>query len=100
MEPTEVLRRVGCSLLPGLHTPLLASPDLFGPVAAACLLPQVMLAAMDSAHHGCSRSSLLGDAVVVSLCLWAGLASFYRVFGVLVAPLLHFKHCLCLTGEC
>jgi hypothetical protein len=60
--------------------------------------PQVLLVAMDSTHHGCSRASLLGDAVVVSLCLWAGLAVLYRVFGVLVAPLLNIKHCLCLTG--
>ena len=59
---------------------------------------QVMLVAMDSTHDGCSRSSLLGDAVVVSLCLWCGLAALYRVFGVLVAPMLNFKHCLCLTG--
>lgn len=57
-----------------------------------------MLMAMDSTHHGCSRASLLGDAVVVSMCLWGGLAGLYRVFGLLVAPLLNFKHCLCLTG--
>ena len=60
---------------------------------------QVMLIAMESTHHGCSRSSLLGDAVVVSMCLWFGLSAFYRIFGIMFAPMLNFKHCLCLTGE-
>lgn len=70
-------------------------------LAMCCSLfrSQVMLVAMDSTHHGCSRTSLLGDAVVVSLCLWFGLAGLYRAFGVLVAPMLSVKHCLCLTGE-
>lgn len=134
IEPVEVVRRVVFSFIPGKHTPLLASPDLYGPVVATCILPQVrsngscfmllflrfvltsqillrfgfsdililvlqvMLVAMDSTHHGCSRSSLLGDAVVVSMCLWFGLAGLYRIFGVLVAPMLSAKHCLCLTG--
>lgn len=53
---------------------------------------------MDSTHHGCLRSSLLGDAVIVSLCLWFGLSGLYRLFSVLVAPMLTVKHCLCLTG--
>lgn len=98
VEPVEVFQRVGCSFVPGKHTPLLASPDLYGPTVAACILPQVLLVAMDSTHHGCSRSSLLGDAVVVTLCLWFGLSGLYRVFGIIVAPMLTTKHCLCLTG--
>lgn len=98
IEPIDVVKRVAFSFIPGKHTPLLATPDLYGPVVATCILPQVMLVAMDSTHHGCSRTSLLGDAVVVSLCLWFGLAGIYRVFGILVAPMLSAKHCLCLTG--
>lgn len=74
---------------------------------------------MDSAHHGCARSSLLRDAIGVSLCLWGGLSLFYRLlstllpilnmkqfdfylicrlFAFLVAPSIRIRHCLCLTG--
>lgn len=41
VEPGEVLRRVLSSFVPGRHSTLLASPDLYGPAVAACLLPQV-----------------------------------------------------------
>jgi hypothetical protein len=41
VEPAEVVRRVARAFIPGQHTPLLASPDLYGPVVAACILPQV-----------------------------------------------------------
>ena len=41
IEPSEVVRRVAWSFVPGKHTPLLAAPDLYGPVVAACILPQV-----------------------------------------------------------
>eukprot|EP00602_Paraphysomonas_sp_CaronLab_P012901 CAMPEP_0185040210 /NCGR_PEP_ID=MMETSP1103-20130426/37993_1 /TAXON_ID=36769 /ORGANISM="Paraphysomonas bandaiensis, Strain Caron Lab Isolate" /LENGTH=341 /DNA_ID=CAMNT_0027579409 /DNA_START=249 /DNA_END=1271 /DNA_ORIENTATION=- len=70
VDPLEVIRRMLCSFVPGTASSLLVSPDLYGPCVAAFALPQVLLLAMDSSHHGCSRSSLLGDAVVVSLCLW------------------------------
>jgi hypothetical protein len=46
VEPIDVVKRIIFSCVPGKHTPLLASPDLYGPVVAACLLPQVGFAWM------------------------------------------------------
>lgn len=98
VEPVEVLQRVANCFIPGRHSSLLATPDLYGPAIAVVSLPQVLLLAMDSSHHGCSRSYLLGDAVVVSLCLWMGLSIIYRLVAFLVAPTITLKHSLCLTG--
>ncbi len=62
----------------GGHSTLIDKPDLYGPTIAAFSLPQVLLLAMDSSHHGCARAALLEDAVIVSLCLWLGLTALYR----------------------
>lgn len=95
VEPQQVLQRVCSALLPGLHGPLLEQPDLYGPLLAAFLLPQVLLISMDG---GCSQSGLLGNAVVVSLCLWTGLSALYRILAFFVAPAIDMRHCLCVVG--
>lgn len=53
---------------------------------------------MDVSLHGCNRSSILGNAIVVSFCLWLGLSSLYRLLSYLFAPAIKLKHCLCMTG--
>lgn len=98
VDPIEVFQRILFCFIPGSHSALLTAPDLYGPTMAVFILPQILLLSMDSAHHGCARSSLLRDAIGVSLCLWGGLSLFYRLFAFLVAPSIRIRHCLCLTG--
>ena len=53
---------------------------------------------MGVTRHGCNQSALLGNAVVVSLCLWIGLSSFDRILAFVIAPTISMKHCLSITG--
>ena len=53
---------------------------------------------MGVTRHGCNQSALLGNAVVVSLCLWIGLSSLYRLLAFVIAPTIELKHCLSITG--
>lgn len=78
VEISTVIKRIMFSVIPGGHASIIDKPDLYGPTMAAFILPQVLLLAMDSSHHGCDRSGLLGDAVIISVCLWLGLTTFYR----------------------
>jgi hypothetical protein len=78
VEPQEVVYRVANSFVPGWHGHALVKPDLYGPLIAIFLLPLVLLIAMGGSRHGCNQAALLGNAVVVSLCLWCGLSALYR----------------------
>lgn len=98
IEPAEVLRRCLYAFLPFKHASILAAPDIYGPLVATLSLPQVLLFAMDTTHFGCTRSALLGDAVMVAMSLWLGLAAMHRLLSFLVAPGLNAKHCVCLVG--
>lgn len=98
IAPTEVVRRALFSLLPGHHAPLLQKPDFYGPMVAVFALPQVLLLCMGASASGCDRSDLLGNSVVVSLCLWGGLSFIYRLLSYVIAPTIELKHCLCMTG--
>lgn len=53
---------------------------------------------MGVTRHGCNQSALLGNAVVVSLCLWMGLSTLYRILAFIIAPTIEMKHCLSITG--
>jgi hypothetical protein len=53
---------------------------------------------METTRHGCSPTVQLGNAVIVSLFIWIGLSGLYRLLALLVAPSIHFKHCLSVTG--
>ena len=53
---------------------------------------------MGVTRHGCNQSALLGNAVVVSLCLWLGLSSLYRILTFMIAPTISMRHCLSITG--
>ena len=97
LHPSAFFRRVINSFLPGWHSPVLSNPDLYGPILAVFLLPQILLFSIES-KHGCNRTALLGNAVVVSLFLWFGLSAFYRFLAFLIAPAIEFKHCMCMTG--
>ena len=82
----------------GRHGPLLHDPDLYGPSIAVFTMPQVFLLCLEASEQGCDRSDLLGNAVVVSLCLWLGLSSLYRLLSFMIAPTIELKHTLCMTG--
>ena len=98
VAPETVLARIAYSFRPGAHSNLLAAPDFYGPLLAVMLLPQVLLLSIDVTRHGCSQSSMLGNAVVVSLSLWVGLSVLYRLLALVIAPGIQFKHCLSVTG--
>jgi hypothetical protein len=98
VAPETVLARVAYSFRPGAHSSLLTAPDFYGPLLAVLLLPQVLLLSIDVTKHGCSQSSMLGNAVVVSLSLWVGLSVLYRLLALVIAPSIHFKHCLSVSG--
>ena len=51
-----------------------------------CFVLQVFLVAVDTSRHGCHRSSLLGNGVVVCLCVWAGLSCIFWILSFLIAP--------------
>ena len=80
---------------------------------------------MEISKVGCNPTSQLGNAVVVSLCLWIGLSAIYRqlltfkisftllatallkrtscvnvyrVLAYVIAPPINMKHCLSMTG--
>ena len=97
VHPSAFFRRTINAFLPGWHSPVLSNPDLYGPILAVFLLPQILLFSIES-KNGCNRTALLGNAVVVSLCLWFGLSAFYRFLAFLIAPAIEFKHCMCMTG--
>jgi hypothetical protein len=42
--------------------------------------------AIDTSRHGCTRSALLGNGVVVCLCMWAGLTCIFRILSFIIAP--------------
>jgi hypothetical protein len=98
VEPSEVFIRICNSFIPGWHSPVLLKPDLYGPFIAVLMMPQILLLSMGVTRHGCNQSSLLGNAVVVSLCLWIGLSSLYRLLAFVIAPTLDMRHCLSITG--
>ena len=98
VAPAEVLARIGNALVPGRHGSALAAPDFYGPLLGVLLLPQILLLSIDVSLHGCRQTSMLGNATVVSLSLWAGLAVLYRLLALVIAPGLRFKHCLCVSG--
>lgn len=101
IEASQVLSRVTHSFVPGWHSPLLQLPDMYGPIIGVLLLPQVLLLSLGvgvDRHGGCSNTALLGNAVVVSLCLWGGLSALYRILAFVIAPTIELKHCLCVTG--
>ena len=98
ISPRDVLHRIINSILPGYHSSLLQNPDLYGPFIAVFTMPLVFLVCLEASKQGCDRSDLLGNAVVVTLCLWAGLSGIYRLLAFFVAPTIGLKHCLCMTG--
>jgi hypothetical protein len=53
---------------------------------------------MEISKVGCNPTSQLGNAVVVSLCLWLGLSTLYRILAYVIAPPIGLKHCLSMTG--
>lgn len=53
---------------------------------------------METGRIGCNPTSQLGNAVVVSLFIWFGLSGLYRLMALLVAPSIHYKHCLSVVG--
>jgi hypothetical protein len=59
---------------------------------------QCLLVSMEISRHGCNPTTQLGNALVVSLFIWLGLSTIYRLLSLLVAPSIEFKHCLCVTG--
>lgn len=63
-----------------------------------CIIIQILLLSMGVTRHGCNQSALLGNAVVVSLCLWMGLSTLYRILASIIAPTIEIKHCLSITG--
>ena len=78
VRPQDILDRITASYIPGRHRVFLKNPDLYGPLLAVLLLPQVLLLSMELSMHGCSQSSLLGNTIVISICIWLCLSTFYR----------------------
>eukprot|EP01035_Chromulina_nebulosa_P027670 gene27670-36420_t len=98
VESTQVISRIINSFLPGWHSPILLRPDVYGPLLAVFMLPQSLLLSMEISKVGCNPTSQLGNAVVVSLCLWIGLSIMYRLLAFVIAPPIGMKHCLSMTG--
>ena len=98
ITPEDVIDRIKNSMLPGQHGPILHHPDLYGPIMAVIGMPQVFLLCLEATEQGCERSELLGNAVVVSSCLWLGLSTLYRILSFIIAPTISLKHTLCMTG--
>mmetsp|Transcript_8914 Transcript_8914/g.14815 ORF Transcript_8914/g.14815 Transcript_8914/m.14815 type:complete len:736 (+) Transcript_8914:105-2312(+) len=98
IEPAGVVARIRNSFLPGWHTLVLVKPDLYGPLLAVFMLPQSLLISMEISRHGCNPTSQLGNALVVSLFIWVGLSSVYRLLALITAPTIELKHCLSVTG--
>lgn len=98
IKPAEVWSRVKLSFIPGTQKAILKSPDMYGPAMAVFLLPQVLLLSMEFTPHGCSQSALLGNTVVISLCIWVALSAVYRLLAYFVCPWMELKHCLCILG--
>lgn len=100
ITPVEVGTRLVRSFLPGWHASTLKKPDLYGPLLALATLPQVILLSLQvsAADDGCSHSAILGNAVVVTLCIWLGLSALYRLLSYVVAPSLTMRCCLSTSG--
>jgi hypothetical protein len=98
VSPLEILYRISNSFIPGKHSAILSKPDMYGPIIAVMSLPQVLLLSLEVHRSGCSQSSLLGNAVIVSLCLWIGLSLMYRILAYFIAPKLDLRRCLSITG--
>ena len=98
IAPAQVWTRILNSFIPGWHSPLLLKPDLYGPLIAVFIMPQILLLSMGVTRHGCNQTSLLGNAVIVSLCLWCGLSALYRLLAFVIAPTINMRHCLSVTG--
>ncbi len=92
----EVKQKIIDSFIPGRYEKFFTSPDLYGPILAVFLLPQVLLLSLSK--HGCNQFSLLGNTTVMTLFTWLGLSTLYRLLGFAMLPQLKFKHCLCITG--
>ena len=98
IKPAEVWSRVQLSFIPGRHRVFVRNPDMYGPAMGVFLLPQVLLLSMEFTHHGCSQSALLGNSVVITVCIWAALSAVYRLLAYFVCPWMEVKHCLCILG--
>jgi hypothetical protein len=92
----EVKQKIIDSFIPGRYEKFFTSPDLYGPILAVLLLPQVLLLSLSK--HGCNQFSLLGNTSVMSIFTWLGLSTLYRLLGFAILPQLKFKNCLCITG--
>lgn len=98
VEPDKVMGRILHSFFPGWHSPLLVHPDLYGPLLAVFLLPQTLLLCMETSKHGCNSNAQLSNAVIVCLLIWLGLATFYRLLAMVIAPSIGIKQCLSILG--
>ncbi|KAJ1430071.1 hypothetical protein B484DRAFT_54184 [Ochromonadaceae sp. CCMP2298] len=98
VDPGQVVSRIRNSFLPGWHSPILLHPDLYGPLLAVFMLPQSLLISMEISRHGCNPMSQLANALIVSLFIWVGLSSIYRLLSMLIAPPIELRHCLSMTG--
>lgn len=97
-DPSEILRRAVNSMVPGSHQSILNRPDLYGTMLGVLSLPLVFLLAVDTSRNGCTRSSLLGNAVVISLCMWLALSGLYRFAAYIMTPNLKISQLICSVG--
>jgi hypothetical protein len=98
INPSDVIARIFNSFFPGWHSVILNRPDMYGPILAVFMLPQALLLNMDTSRHGCSQSSVLGNATAVSICLWFVVSSMYRILTFVIAPSIEMRHCLSVMG--
>lgn len=98
INPSDVIARIFNSFFPGWHAVILHRPDMYGPIVAVFMLPQSLLLNMDTSRHGCSKSSVLGNATAVSICLWFVISSLYRILTFVIAPSIEMRHCLSVMG--
>jgi hypothetical protein len=101
VEASEVRSRTLRAFVPwlvGSHESVLSKPDMYGPLLAVFLLPQVLLWGMDVPESGCHRSEILGNAIIVCLFIWIGLSGMFSAVAFFAAPTIRFGHCLCVTG--
>jgi hypothetical protein len=71
---------------------------LYGPLLAVLLLPLTLLWSTETSRHGCTPTSQLYNAMIVTWFLWLILSAGYRILAMILAPNILYKHCLCVVG--
>eukprot|EP01104_Vermistella_antarctica_P019833 TRINITY_DN8043_c0_g1_i1.p1 TRINITY_DN8043_c0_g1~~TRINITY_DN8043_c0_g1_i1.p1 ORF type:complete len:366 (-),score=91.24 TRINITY_DN8043_c0_g1_i1:110-1207(-) len=100
VEPVDVLKRLGCSLVPMANSPLLEEKgaDLYGPVMLMFTLSAILLLGMKLSDAQVHEGSLVGSSLAVSFSYWLGASLCFYLASYLLSVTVTLVQILSIVG--